>query len=218
MSSPLTPLLKLLSSLTSSLKRPLPLLTSTESPSRMRSRSSSLLSTPSMLCARLVLSLTLCFTLSLVFSAQLGSSEAPQPSHHQLSAWGLSLPKVSAKPKKKRKRRSYDRRQRQAQKLLKEGHPAVELSIRTTPRVAAKVYHGKELLGVAPFTLKWPKDTGALDLTLRAAGYLPVNTRLYTYRDDKVDVQMFKESESHKVFGYKKKVEAPTEEELDAGE
>lgn len=122
---------------------------------------------------------------------------------------------VVAKPKsdKKKKRKDYDRRRRQAAALIKEGHPTVELSVRTNPRVAARVYHGKELLGTAPFSFKWPKDTGALDLVLKASGYLPVNTRLYTYRDDKVTVDMFKESEGHKLFGYRKRIDAPKEED-----
>lgn len=115
---------------------------------------------------------------------------------------------LSAKPKKKRKRSEYDRRRRQAAALIKEGHPTVELAVRTEPRVAARVYHGKELLGTAPFTIKWPKDTGSLDLVFKASGYLTVNTRLYTYRDDKVTVEMFKETEAHKLFGYRKKVKA----------
>ena len=134
-----------------------------------------------------------------------------------ISAGTLEFSELSAKPKK-RKRKRYDRLQRKAQAMIKEGHPTVELSVRTSPRVAAKVYHGKELLGVTPFTFKWPKDTGALDLVLKAPGYIKVNTRLYTYRDDKVTVDMFKETEAHKLFGYKKKIEAPSAEDLEEGE
>ena len=121
---------------------------------------------------------------------------------------GSALLAKPNKDSKKRKRSSYDRRRRQAEALIKKGHPTVELSVRTNPRVAARVYHGKELLGTAPFTIKWPKDTGSLDLVLKASGYITVNTRLYTYRDDKVSVDMFKVGEAHKLFGYKKRVES----------
>jgi len=140
---------------------------------------------------------------------------APQKGVSVGSVGSLELSEVSAKPKK---RKRYDRLQRKAQAMIKEGHPTVELSVRTSPRVSARVYHGKELLGVAPFTFKWPKDTGALDLVLKAPGYIRVNTRLYTYRDDKVTVDMFKETEAHKLFGYKKKIEAPSAEDLEEGE
>jgi len=145
-------------------------------------------------------------TLPLFFLVSFGLCVAPV----LVSSFGAEA-ELSAKPKDKKgkRRRDYDRRRRQAAALIKEGHPTVELSVRTSPRVAARVYHGKELLGTAPFSFKWPKDTGSLDLVLKASGYLPVNTRLYTYRDDKVTVQMFKESESHKLFGYRKRIEAP---------
>jgi hypothetical protein len=138
----------------------------------------------------------------------------PASLSEQVGSALLAKPKKSSK---KRKRSSYDRRRRQAAALIKKGHPTVELSVRTSPRVAARVYHGKELLGTAPFTIKWPKDTGSLDLVLKASGYITVNTRLYTYRDDKVNVEMFKTSQAHKLFGYKKRVE-PSSEREEGGE
>ena len=121
---------------------------------------------------------------------------------------------TSAQAKKKRKKRKkrYNRRQREAQKLIDAGHPVVELNLQTSPNVRASVYHGKELLGTTPMRLTWPKDTGALDLKLKAKGYLTVNTRLYTYRNDRATVKMFKIDEAHKLFGYKKKVKSATEE------
>jgi hypothetical protein len=116
--------------------------------------------------------------------------------------------KTSGASKKGRKKSgSFDRRRRAADALLKSGHPAVELSVRTDPGVTAQVYHGKELLGTTPLSLTWPKNTGALDLVISAPGHIPVNTRLYTYKSDKLTVKMFKDTQSHLVFGYKKKVE-----------
>ena len=118
---------------------------------------------------------------------------------------------AEAKKKKKRRRKRYDRRQRQAKKLIDAGHPTIEITLKTSPRVRASVYHGKELLGTTPLRLVWPKDTGSLDIKLKASGYLTVNSRLYTHRNDRVTVNMFKVDQAHLLFGYKKKVKEETE-------
>ena len=123
--------------------------------------------------------------------------------------------KASWAKKKKKKKRSYNRRKKASQALLKAGHPSVELTIKTQPRMKAKVYHGKEYLGRTPMSLKWAKDTGPIDIVVRAGGYITVNSRLYTHRNDSVTVNMFKKDEAHLVFGYKKKIEKPSEEDTE---
>ena len=124
----------------------------------------------------------------------------------------LSSNQAYANPKKRSKRRKrYDRRQREAKKLIEAGHTTVELTLKTDPRVRASVYHGKELLGSTPLRLVWPKDTGSLDIKLKAKGYLTVNSRLYTHRNDRVTVKMFKTDQAHLLFGYKKKVKSDLE-------
>ena len=127
------------------------------------------------------------------------------------------LSSIAEAKKKKRKRKRYDRRQRQAKKLIDAGHPTIEITLKTNPRVRASVYHGKELLGTTPLRLVWPKDTGSLDIKLKASGYLTVNSRLYTHRNDRVTVNMFKVDQAHLLFGYKKKVKEETE-STDGGE
>ena len=126
-----------------------------------------------------------------------------------LSWFSIGVPRTHAKPKakkKKRKSKKYDRKRRASEQLISEGHPVVEITLKTEPRVRARVYHGKELIGVTPMTLKWAKDTGPIDVVLKASGYLKVNSRFYTYRNDRVTVKMFKEDQSHLLFGYKKKI------------
>ena len=137
-------------------------------------------------------------------------SPTTSPTSH-LDLIGLSTKQAHAKPKKRRRKR-YDRRQREAKKLIEAGHPTVELTLKTDPRVRASVYHGKELLGSTPLRLVWPKDTGSLDIKLKAKGYLTVNSRLYTHRNDRVTVKMFKTDQAHLLFGYKKKVKSELEE------
>lgn len=104
------------------------------------------------------------------------------------------------------------------QKLLDSGHPSVQLTLKTSPRVRAVVYHGKEELGYTPLQLTWTKDTGPLDITVKASGYLTVNSRLYTHRNDRVTINMFKDDEAHKLFGYKKKVKPKSEDAEPEGE
>ena len=135
----------------------------------------------------------------------------------------LSIPAVQAKPKPKKKRgkrkrrKRYERARRASQKLLDAGSSSVQITLKTKPRVRAVVYHGKEELGVTPLQLTWAKDTGPIDIKLKAAGYLTVNSRLYTHRNDHVTVNMFKTDEAHLLFGYKKKVKSKTEESLTEG-
>ena len=154
------------------------------------------------------------FALTLSISFLLGSM-FPQPNNELSSMEDHSLSLLSsvaeAKKKKKRKRKRYDRRQREAKKLIDAGHPTIEITLKTSPRVRASVYHGKELLGTTPLRLIWPKDTGSLDIKLKASGYLTVNSRLYTHRNDRVTVNMFKVDQAHLLFGYKKKVKESPE-------
>ena len=158
------------------------------------------------------------FTFSLGVSLMLGSL-APQsintPNNNKNDVVFISS--TAEAKKKKRKRKRYDRRQRQAKKLIDAGHPTIEITLKTSPRVRASVYHGKELLGTTPLRLVWPKDTGSLDIKIKASGYLTVNSRLYTHRNDRVTVNMFKVDQAHLLFGYKKKVKEETESD-DSGE
>ncbi|MAD60641.1 MAG: hypothetical protein CMH49_03865 [Myxococcales bacterium] len=154
------------------------------------------------------------FACTLCLSFTLGSM-LPQPTNEINSVQGTSLTVLSsvaeAKKKKKRRKKRYDRRQREAKKLIDAGHPTIEITLKTSPRVRASVYHGKELLGTTPLRLVWPKDTGSLDIKLKASGYLTVNSRLYTHRNDRVTVNMFKVDQAHLLFGYKKKVKESPE-------
>ena len=122
--------------------------------------------------------------------------------HHKVYAQ-----EKTKKKKRKRRKKEYKPRQKAAEALMSSGHPTIELSIKVEPRVRARIYNGKEFLGVAPFTIRWPKDTGALDIVAKADGFITINSRLYTYKNDQVILKLVKESESYKLFGYKKKVE-----------
>ena len=48
-----------------------------------------------------------------------------------------------------------------------------------------------------------PRDSGPLDLTIRASGFLPVHTRAYSFTDSRVAVKLTPPSEKNKLFGYR---------------
>lgn len=102
--------------------------------------------------------------------------------------------------------------------INKQEKTTVELSFSTRPVSGAKVYYGKKLLGTTPFTVQWKHDTGPVDVVVRAPGYLPVNTRAYTFRDEEVAVELTRPSDASKLLGYRKKIEAVPEDEPAAGE
>lgn len=100
----------------------------------------------------------------------------------------------------------------QAKSVKKKPRPTIELSFRAVG--GAQVYYGKKLLGVAPFKIRWPKDSGPLDLVVKKPGYFNVNTRAYTFESAVISVRMTPRSKAHTLYGYK----APIKVEEDAPE
>lgn len=81
----------------------------------------------------------------------------------------------------------------------------VKLTFRSTP--SANVYYGKKLLGSSPVTIRRRKDSGPVDVIFKAAGYLRMASRAYSWSDDTVHVRLTPISQAHTLFGYKKPVE-----------
>jgi hypothetical protein len=63
--------------------------------------------------------------------------------------------------------------------------------------------------------LERPRDSGPLDLTIHASGFLPVHTRAYTFTDSRVAVKLTPPSEKNTLFGYRE--EPPPPPNPDAG-
>ena len=92
----------------------------------------------------------------------------------------------------------------------------VTIEFRVEPRwVKAHVYHGKKLLGKTPLKVDRKYNSGPIDVWVKAGGFIPVNTRAYTFKDDKIIVQLTPENEAHTLFGYKAPLVA--EEETPSG-
>lgn len=81
----------------------------------------------------------------------------------------------------------------------------VRLKLLVVP-VDAEVFWGRKRLGVAgrrPLELERPRDSGPLDVVVRAPGYLPFNTRLHTDRDDTLTVRLVPPAQARGLLGWK---------------
>jgi hypothetical protein len=70
----------------------------------------------------------------------------------------------------------------------------------------AMVYWGKKRLGPVaphqPLVIQRPRDSGPLDLIVRADGCVPVQTRAYTFADNKIAVKVTPNDQKNTLFGY----------------
>jgi hypothetical protein len=62
------------------------------------------------------------------------------------------------------------------------------------------------MVGTTPLVLKRQRDSGPLDLVVKADGYLPVHTRAHTFGDDTVVVKLTPTSAKSTLFGYKQEL------------
>ncbi|HJX52717.1 MAG TPA: hypothetical protein VJ801_08130, partial [Polyangia bacterium] len=86
----------------------------------------------------------------------------------------------------------------------------VNITVQTVPARKAVVKWGSKTLGVIPvprpLVVVRPRDSGPLDLVVRAAGFLPVHTRAYTFSDSRVAIKLTPVSEKNTLFGYRAEV------------
>jgi hypothetical protein len=69
-------------------------------------------------------------------------------------------------------------------------------------RRKARVFWGRKDLGEAPIDVQRPRDSGPLDLLVTAPGFLPLHTRVFTDRDDKLFLRLFSPAEAPQLLGY----------------
>jgi len=76
----------------------------------------------------------------------------------------------------------------------------------------ATVTWGKKRLGVigphAPLIVQRPRDSGPLDVVVRADGCIPVQTRAYTFEDSKVAVKVTPNDQKNTLLGYREELPA----------
>jgi hypothetical protein len=89
----------------------------------------------------------------------------------------------------------------------------VRIQFYTVPASNATVMWGKKRLGVmkpkAPVVVYRPRDSGPLDVLVRADGFLPVQTRAFTFADSKVSVKLTRLDQKQTLLGYKQEVLPP---------
>jgi len=87
----------------------------------------------------------------------------------------------------------------------------------TTPATTATVTWGRKLLGKItpgdPLVVVRPRDSGPLDVMVRATGYLSVQTRAHTFSDTRVQVKLTPVENISEVLGYR----VPLDGGLDGG-
>jgi hypothetical protein len=86
----------------------------------------------------------------------------------------------------------------------------VRIYFQTIPPRKAVVKWGRKTLGVIPaphpLVVERTRDSGPLDVVIRASGFLPVHTRANTFSDTRLVVKLTPPLEKSKLFGYKQEV------------
>jgi hypothetical protein len=74
----------------------------------------------------------------------------------------------------------------------------------------AMVFWGKKRLGIiaphAPLIVTRPRDSGPLDVVVKSDGYVTVQTRAYTFADNKVAVKLTALDEKNTLLGYREEL------------
>lgn len=74
----------------------------------------------------------------------------------------------------------------------------------------AMVFWGKKRLGIiaphAPLVVQRPRDSGPLDVIVKSDGYIPVQTRAYTFADSKVAVKLTALDQKNTLLGYREEL------------
>ena len=77
----------------------------------------------------------------------------------------------------------------------------------TMPPANATVFWGRTKLGrikpQRPLVVVRPRDSGPLDVVIRAPGFLPVQTRAHTFGDTRLAVKLTRVEEKSTLFGYR---------------
>ena len=93
--------------------------------------------------------------------------------------------------------------------------PNVRIIVTVLPSTTKKamVTWGKKKMGVIaprqPLVIQRPRDSGPLDLVVRADNCLPVQTRAYTFADSKLIVKLTPLEQKNTLLGYREELPPP---------
>jgi hypothetical protein len=90
----------------------------------------------------------------------------------------------------------------------------VKLRLAISPPAAGAVMWGrKKLADIKPgrmtVEIERPRDSGPLDVLVRADGFLPHHVRLFTDRDDRLSVRLVRPEEARGMLGYRPPAATP---------
>ena len=91
----------------------------------------------------------------------------------------------------------------------------VKLKLVVTPAAQGTVSWGRKRLadlrpGQMSMEVERPRSSGPLDLSIRADGFLPHHVRLFSDRDDKLVVRLYRPEEAQGLLGYRRASPAPS--------
>jgi hypothetical protein len=86
---------------------------------------------------------------------------------------------------------------------------AVKVKVIVTPAARGTVHWGRKKLadlqpGRMTVEAERPRDSGPLDLVIRADGFLPHHVRVFTDRDDKLSVHLVRPDQATSLLGYRR--------------
>jgi hypothetical protein len=85
----------------------------------------------------------------------------------------------------------------------------VKVKLIVTPAAKGTVHWGRKKLadlkpGAMTLEAERPRNSGPLDLLIRADGFLPHHVRLFTDRDDKLSVHLVRPDQASGLLGYRR--------------
>jgi hypothetical protein len=92
----------------------------------------------------------------------------------------------------------------------------VTLKLSVTPQVRTLVTWGAKVMarlepGKMEAEISRPRGSGPLDLEFKAEGFMPYHARLYTDRNDRISVRLYRPEEAPNLFGYNRSPEGKDE-------
>jgi hypothetical protein len=86
----------------------------------------------------------------------------------------------------------------------------VKVVFKTFPPRRATVMWGGKRLGVIdrgkPLVVERPRDSGPIDVVIRAPGYLPVHARAVTFDDTTLEVRITPVDKKDTIYGYQEPI------------
>jgi hypothetical protein len=134
---------------------------------------------------------------------------APPPVHHPAAAPAAPPPAAPPPPAAAEAPVKEDDELRAEEREADPRSETVKLKLIVTPGAKGTVHWGRKKLadlqpGRMTLDTERPRNSGPLDLLIRADGFLPHHVRLFTDRDDKLSVHLVRPDQAPSLLGYRR--------------